>query len=945
MSDGELNTAQEQAVAVDNGPALVVAGAGTGKTKVIVERIHRLLAKNTPPQRILALTFTEKAAAEMMDRVNELTRSFQLELPIMTFNAFGESLLRQYSADIGLNRNFALLGDSAQIIFLRERIDELGLDYYAPVTRPDGLLGDIRDYFSLLKQHVITPELYRTYVQKLKPSNEAEQLEKGRHKELAHAYERYIKLCRQAGVIDYDDHIYLVLELFRQRPNVLEEVQKAYDFVMVDEFQDTNAMQSAMVDEIAKRHQNLFVVGDDDQSIYGWRGATLANILRFKERYSKAKEVLLTQNYRSTQEILDKAYALIQHNNPHRLESKLGISKRLQAQTHGTAPRHHRFETVEAEMQWVVSDIQTRLEQGTAPGSIAVLARRNTTVKLLHSYLDQAEVEHVVSGLRYELYQEPVVRLVLEAITTVAEPENSLSLYHTLTGPLCNLSAETISQLAGQARRRHLSLWELWKETDRTDTASQQAYERIITWRQQASTLTVGQLAYEILESSGYKDALYSRANEDTTAAIAVSRLAELFTTFKQFEQIALQPSARQYVEALPALQAAGDSNEDGTLDLSGQAVNVLTIHKAKGLEWPIVYLVDCVEGSFPLRQNLSGIRPPEPLLNRQSSEADAHLPEERRLMYVAMTRAKTELILTSAERLSSRSGVRKQSRFLEEAGIEPATQPVEVTKNDLVTLNRFAPVIETRVPIPGSILDGQHVSLTVSQVQRYLDCPLDFYYCHILNVPQESSPLLEYGALMHSLVEELNKSIQAGKIISLTQLEKRLDQEWPTMGYLSKGHRERSRQLASTSLKRVYERLTADARQPLAVEEPFSFSLPDSQLVVNGRFDAVFPLGKGVEIVDYKTSVSVDTPEKAKQRASSSQQLTLYALAWQLKHNELPVQVTLDFIDTGMTGSVKKTQRGIDGAMTRLASVADGIRGNLFQPGTSHLFCIHPPL
>jgi len=945
-NEGQLNNAQQQAVAIDKGPALVVAGAGTGKTKVIVERIYRLLQSGTPASRILALTFTEKAAAEMTDRVNELTGGFQLDLPIMTFNAYGESLLRRYSADIGLNRNFTLLGDSAQIIFLRERIDELGLDYYAPVTRPDGLLGDIRDYFSLLKQHVITPDAYRQHIESLKPTDEAGQLEKKRHKELAQAYERYITLCRQAGVVDYDDHLYVVLDLFRQRPNILEEVQAAYDFVMVDEFQDTNTMQSDLVDSIAGKHQNLFVVGDDDQSIYGWRGATLANILRFKERYPKAKEILLTQNYRSTQAILDRAYELIQHNNPYRLESQLGISKQLQAHNNGPTPIHHQFETAEAEMQWVVDDIQQRLEQGTPPGFIAILSRRNTTVRLLHGYLEQAGVEHVVSGLRYELYQQPIVRMLLEVIKAIVEPDDSLSLYHTLTGPLCGLPAETISQLAGQARRSHQSLWELWKAQDRTDKASQKAYDLITTWREQASTLTVGQLAYEILESSGYKNDLYRRANEDATAALAVSRLSELFMTFKQFEQIALQPSARQYVEALPALQAAGDSNEDGTMDLSGQSVNVLTIHKAKGLEWPIVYIVDCIEGSFPLRQGYAGIRPPQDLLQQHTSEADAHMPEERRLMYVAMTRAKAELIFTSAERQSTNGSVRKVSRFLAEANIDPDPKPLSTAGSVLVgSLNRFAPLIEVKVPIPSSILDGERVTLTVSQVQRYLECPLDFYYCHVLNVPQESSPLLEYGSLMHSLVEDLNKSLMAGKTVSLVSLEKRLDQEWPALGYLSKGHRDRSRQLAVTSLKNLYDRITTAGRQPLAVEEPFSFSLPECQLKVSGRFDAVFPLRDGIEIVDYKTSVSVDTPEKAKQRATSSQQLTLYALAWQMKHDELPVQVTLDFIDTGMTGSVKKTLRGIEGAKTRLTQVADGIRGNLFAPGNSHLFCIHPPL
>jgi DNA helicase-2/ATP-dependent DNA helicase PcrA len=263
-----LNQQQQEVVEHTTGPMLVVAGAGTGKTRVIVERIAKLISGSTPPKRILALTFTEKAAAEMLDRANDLTGGYLLDLPVMTFNAYGESLLRRYGADIGLSRNFLLMGDSAQIVFLQEHLDSLGLDYYAPVSRPDGQLGALRDFFSKLKQLVITPDEFKKFADKLPSSDEAEKLEKKKNQELASAYDIYIELCKKSGVIDYDDQIYMCLELFNRRPNVLKVVQESYDFVMVDEFQDTNLMQSKLVDMLVHVSKNLLVVGEAKKWIF-----------------------------------------------------------------------------------------------------------------------------------------------------------------------------------------------------------------------------------------------------------------------------------------------------------------------------------------------------------------------------------------------------------------------------------------------------------------------------------------------------------------------------------------------------------------------------------------------------------------------------------------------------------------------------------------------------
>jgi DNA helicase-2/ATP-dependent DNA helicase PcrA len=291
-ANGELNAAQKIAVAIIKGPVLVVAGAGTGKTRVITERIAELIDKGVEPRSILALTFTEKAAGEMLDRVNADKTGVTLDTTIATFNRFGNDLLRAYGTEYGLGRQ-QLLGETGQLVFLHEHLDDLELDYFAPISNPDGQLELLASYVSLLKQQLVTPNAYNAYLSKLPKNDEAERLEHQKHEELARFFAIYLRLCRRWQMIDYDDQIYLAIEMLEARPNILKALLERYQYILVDEFQDTNPMQSKLVDLLAGTSQNIMVVGDDDQSIYGWRGATLANILDFSARYPKTEEVTL----------------------------------------------------------------------------------------------------------------------------------------------------------------------------------------------------------------------------------------------------------------------------------------------------------------------------------------------------------------------------------------------------------------------------------------------------------------------------------------------------------------------------------------------------------------------------------------------------------------------------------------------------------------------------
>lgn len=931
-----LNKAQREAVDQTEGPVLVVAGAGTGKTRVIVERISKLIDGGVDPSSILALTFTEKAAGEMLDRINAGKTGVSLDTTVATFNRFGNNLLEEYGAEYGLGR-LKLLGDTGQLVFLREHLDDFNLDYFSPVSSPDSQLEVLARYISLLKQQLVTPEQYKKYADKLPQKNPEESLERQKHQELAEFFDAYLKLCRSEQVIDYDDQIYLAIEMLEGRPNILKALRERYRYTMVDEFQDTNPMQSRLVDLLAGSSQNIMVVGDDDQSIYGWRGATLANILDFKKRYPKAAEVTLIENYRSTQQILDAAYRLIQFNNPNRLEEINKINKRLHAQSKGSNLVLQHFMDYDGELTWIARDISRRLKAGEDPGSIAVLSRRNSGVDMIHEALELYDIPHRTAGINKDVYAQPGVKQLIEGLKCIADPLDNTALFHTLSGPLFGLEVSKLATLSGQANRRHQPLSRVIEQDGSTE--ARQALSQINKWRESAQEQGVVYVAYKLMDESGWMQRIYKRA-EDPEVVREARAFDKFFRTLKEFERIAGAASVQQYVVNLPTLQAAGNNFDDGTLDIADDQVNILSIHRAKGLEWRTVYITDCTEGSFPLKNFGSGLKLPMEL-QANPSEADEHMAEERRLMYVAATRAKQELVLTYSDRHGSGTQ-RKPSRFLTELiGHEPS---LEVINESVQTnLSIFAPsTAPDTAALPEKIYHDDRIHLNVSEIETWLRCPQDFYYRYVLSMPLQPAPQLEYGSLIHSVIEQIHKGRASNNIPSLDQLINEVSRELPRTGYVSRKSRERHHAQALKTVKAVYDRFIGD-NLPIETEWPFTLEVADLPLTITGKIDAVYELDDGVEIRDFKTGTSVKTPEQAKSRVSGSQQLTLYALAWKNLRGNLPAKLTLDYVETGQTSSVKKQQRSLDSLETKLDAMVKQLLAGQYPPGRDHTFCMHP--
>lgn len=939
----QLNKNQQKVIAHKNGPLLVVAGAGTGKTRVIVEKVGKLLDEGVPPASILAVTFTEKAASEMLDRVLEARIGLLLDLPIMTFNGYGHSVLREFGINIGLASSVRLIGAQAQIVFFRERIEEFNLDYFLPLaSSPDGIIEDILKLISRLKQNLVTSEDYREFANGLPTSDEAQMLDKKKHTELAKAYQTYTELCRRDNVIDYDDQIYLTIQLLQERPNIQKLLQERYHTIFIDEFQDTNPMQSRLIDLIARRDGELIVVGDDDQSIYGFRGATVQNILSFKDRYPNADEVVLTENYRSHQAILDASYQLIQNNNPHRLEAELKISKRLTSKFTGSKPDLLRFVDTDSELSWIAKDIAERLKK-SKPGeavSIAVLTRSNSTATAVHQALSNESVEHQVVGASPDLYRHPAVRMLIELTRTLAEPLNNASLHHTLVSELFNLPNTLVASLASKARYEHESLEALLEKEANSEYDS--ALLTISKLRSEAASLSVGQLLWRAVTETGYKDKILEEALSDDEAGNVAGILNQFFKSLKEFEGIAIQPTASQYLVSLPALMAAGET-ADNTLEIREDTVTVTTVHKAKGLEWETVYIPNLVERSFPIQPQGRGLEVPPELLAENEGPADEHYLEERRVFYVAVTRARKNLIVSYSN--NGRTGsIKKPSRFIDELFGDGAAEKTTVTEaqESSAQLNDLSET-HHKIKIPSSILSGNKVRLSVTQAQVLLTCPLNFYYKFVLRAPEEPTTSTDYGSQLHDLFEQINKGRRDGNMPSLETVLRDLEIGWQKAGYSSRSQQERAFTQAKTTVANFYNE-TIKSPAPTHIEHPFEVTIP-GDITLHGRIDAVFETDDGVEIQDYKTGDSVKDEKKAKQKAQASQQLTMYALAWEMQTGVIP-KVSLRFPDTGQFAVVSKQHKSLDTLENKLNKAVDDLRSGKFPPSSGkHDYCIHPDL
>ncbi len=948
-----LNPQQKKAVIHEEGPLLIIAGAGTGKTTVITRRIaHLIVNKKVSPDKILALTFTDKAAFQMQEKVDVLVPYGFTETWISTFHAFGDRILRENALELGMNPDFKVLTRPQTAVFFRENLFKFPLNYYRPLSTPTKFISAMISFFSRARDEDISPQEYLDYAQKLEReasqgTDAALKEDAARHVELAKCYAQYQALLLAENKIDFANQFFLTLQLFRQRPSVLRRYQEQFDYILIDEFQDTNYAQFELVKLLAQRSKNLTVVADDDQSIYKWRGAAVSNILNFMKVYPASEKVTLTKNYRSTQTILDASYKLIQSNNPDRFEVQAKINKRLiGVAKKGKKATHKHFDSLSSESDWVADYILTHVKKKKyAYNDFAVLVRSNSDADLFINAFNMREIPWQFSG-NQGLYSRDEVRLCIAFLRLVANPSDSLSLFFLASSFLYELPIVELTLAMNFAHRRQWDLFFMLKKIEALSEFREispkflSAKEKIIAdierFVELSKSCTTGQLLYSFLTTTGFLRNLVDEATIESESK--VKNIARFFDIVKDFESAANENRVLYFVNYLDMLINVGDDPPVAEADSDSLAVNILTIHKAKGLEFLVVFMVSLVERRFPWPLRREPIELPEELIKDTLPLGDFHIQEERRLFYVGMTRAQKELFLTSASDYGTKHP-KKVSRFVAEAVAAQSSEKTAKT-SALEAIERNAPRLQkSSAAAPEKIDPNKILNLSYFQIDDYLTCPLKYKYVHILHVPIMAHHTVLYGKALHDAVQFYHQSKIKGLAVTQEDVAKAFEESFRQEGFLSREHIELRLKAGIAAMRNFYQEQEQAKIIPAHVERDFSFMLDNDRII--GRWDRIDVVDGQATIIDFKSS-AVETQEAADKQAKESLQLSLYSLAYQKVFGELPANKELHFLETGLVGRASVTEESIQKVVEETQKASLGIREGDFKAKPAYMACLY---
>lgn len=918
MSDlTRLNKQQREAVLHDSGPLLVIAGAGTGKTTVLTSRIVRLvLDAKAAPTEILALTFTEKATVEMQERVDMSLPIGYEEMWIKTFHGFCDAVLRERGLQIGLDTGYRILSDAEQWIFLKKHLFEFDFDYFRPLGNPTKFIGALIQHFGRLRDEDITPESYRK-AETMERKADADQ-ETCRMAELASAYEKYQELKILENVMDYADLHYYTLRLFEKRPGVLKEYQRRFKYILVDEFQDTNYAQNKIVEMLAREHRNIMVVGDDDQAIYKWRGASLTNIMHFETLFPKAKKIVLTENYRSRQDILDAAYHLIRNNNPDRLEIREKISKRLvsnpglknskvKKNEHGIEGAG--FPHYAQEIDFVVGEAERALD---AEKSVAVLVRAGAHAEPFLEEFKRRGIPYHFSG-GAGLFMREEIRDLIALLKFLSNPTDDIALFRLVTLPIWNFRMELILERVANARHHRISLFRALKNTV-TFSGFTGLFDDLIEFSKRQS---VSRVIQNFFDKTGYFQRLISEVTAENHEKIL--NISEFSRKVRDFENEDETCSVLHFSSYLDSLREAGENPRAETLDADSSAVQIMTVHAAKGLEFDVVFLVNLVNGRFPTVNRKDPIEIPEHLIRETLPETDQHIAEERRLFYVGCTRAKEKLFLSYSatyeglkkwkisvfveEIADSGKVFRRTADFGPDASLSDA--PVSGKAHPHMALGTFTPK-----------------KLSYSQLETWQTCPLKYQYRYIYRLPSPSPHAANFGASVHSALNEFYQALKVGGKPGLSLLHELYEKNWIPYGYESKAHEQTRKKHGREILKRFYDSQDSDWVIPKYLERPFSLKIPVPALkgavTVAGRIDRIDKLPDGTyEVIDYKTGSL-----RKKSEIDKDVQLSIYAKACEEVFKLRVSKLSFYFLEDNQKISTQRSP-------AQLAAIAESIAGD----------------
>src|SRR5918911_1010524 len=654
----DLNPAQREAVLATEGPLLVVAGAGSGKTRVLTYRVaHLVNAIGAKPNEILAITFTNKAAGEMKSRLEDLLGGPARAIWILTFHAACGRMLRREAPRLGYRTNFTIYDQADQVRLVKQCLEELERDPKRFVPR------GIHAQISNAKNNLVGPDAYRERVASFYDQT------------VADVYELYQRRLFASNAVDFDDMLMLTVQVLESFPEARERWQNAFHYIVVDEYQDTNHAQYVLLKLLAATHRNVCAVGDPDQSIYAFRGADIRNILDFERDFPGTRTIPLEQNYRSTNSILGAANAVISHNRERKetnLWSELG---------EGEPVRVLEVEDEHAEARFVAAEIAALVEYGWSGDEIAVFYRTNAQSRVLEDVLVRQGVAYqVIGGPRF--FERPEIKDVIAYLQAIDNPYDAVSLTRIANRPRRGVGGTSLARLQTWADAQGRSLWEALGQAEEAGVAAapRRAVEGLRTLLESlaagALELEVPELVERVLERTGYLEAL--EAERTVEAQGRIENLQELVGVAREYQETAEEPSLSSFLQEISLYSDQDAMRGEGSL------VTLMTLHNAKGLEFRAVFMIGMEEGIFPHSRSIE----------------EQGLEEERRLAYVGMTRAKERLVLLHAAQRSlwGLRGFKLPPRFLEELPAEG----VERERLSSATWRSTAPaVVSPREDVP----------------------------------------------------------------------------------------------------------------------------------------------------------------------------------------------------------------------------------------------------
>ena len=831
----KLGVEQARAATIGRGPVRVVAGAGTGKTAVIAERFRRLVVDGASPGSILVMTFTDRAAAEMRQRIEDLIGA---PAPAVgTFHSIALGWLRSDGRSVGVPVGFRILAGADRWILARELMWDLGDQVLTGDERPDDLVSPALQMLERLKQELVPLKRLSAWSASTDDAERAQLMEACVR--LFRAYERE---CRKRRLLDFEDLLTLAMRMLEEQPALLRSYGARYPHVLVDEYQDLNLAQERLVELIAKGGEP-FIVGDDDQSIYRFRGASRASLERFQGHFPQALTVTLGRNHRSSRRIVRAAAALIS-NNPERLP------KQLRSGRVGGRVELWLCPDGVTEAGAIAAEAEQLVVAGVLFSKIAVLCRTNAIARPIANALAARRLPHVVIG-GHGFHDRPEVRDVIALLRVLRDPADEVALARVLTRPPCCLDPT-----AGLTKLR-----------DRNGVAPLVALERwapaagfaalLGALSKQAASLDVRDLFFELMEKSRYLEVLSAglEASEAARATANVSRFAEMIAEFCETSN---DRSLEAYMRHLDLVLLSGEDEEPAAVEGLVDAIQVMTIHQAKGLEFEAVFVPGLVEGRLPQSGRSPRFELPPAVLEPLVRGREDVVAEERRLLYVAMTRARQYLYLSRAERYDG-SRRWRDSRFLAE--VRSAGPRTVVEKNI-----GAASIAQVQPASPKTIGD---VVLSYSAIAAYRDCPRQYWYRYEQRLPAVQSAEAVHGVILHEVLHRAGEARQSGRKVTAALLRSMHVAVWGATIFPDPRRAPTFKRNGADQLEAYRKRGGFDSR-PEYLEQQFTAGLEGWTL--RGVIDRVDRTATGWRILDYKSGRPVA-------RGRRDLQVALYAI------------------------------------------------------------------